>query len=72
MNNLEINVFDKIPINERINHYLIIDAVYKSNPKEKTMSADFYNYYLPGPSRVLRSHAYFYKEPRCHPASAYL
>lgn len=40
MNNVEINVYNKINTHERKNYFLIIDAVYKSNPKEKTMSAE--------------------------------
>lgn len=40
MDNLQIEVYEKISTEDRVNHSLIIDAVYKANPKEKTMSAE--------------------------------
>lgn len=40
MENIQINVYEKIKKEDRINHHLIIDAVYKANPAEKTMGGE--------------------------------
>lgn len=40
MDNIQIEVYEKIKKEDRENHSLIIDAVYKANPAEKTMSAE--------------------------------